>query len=113
MMWCVYVACVLCSVVSVCSTPHQPVRTPGGHTHSTPAVCAVTYIDHNVEGFVRNVKQVLFFHASVVLLFCCFLKTCFLRKRLDALVWGVAWYNYRVQVTRREQDPRPDRTQVT
>ena len=42
---------------------------------------------HNVEDcvFVPNVKQVLFFNASVVLLFCCFLKTCFLRKRLDSL----------------------------
>ena len=33
-----------------------------------------------------NVKQVLFLNGSVVLLFCCFLKTCFSRKRLDALV---------------------------
>ena len=39
----------------------------------------------NVESFVPNVKQVLFFNGSVVLLFCCFLKTCFPRKRLDAL----------------------------
>ena len=31
-----------------------------------------------------NVKQVLFLNGSVVLLFCCFLKTCFSRKRLDA-----------------------------
>ena len=40
----------------------------------------------NVESFVPNVKQVLFLNGSVVLLFCCFLKTCFSRKRLDALV---------------------------
>ena len=39
----------------------------------------------NVESFVPNVKQVLFLNGSVVLLFCCFLKTCFSRKRLDAL----------------------------
>ena len=49
-----------------------------------------------------NVKQVLFLNGSVVLLFCCFLKTCFSRKRLDALVtcqvvlvvggpWGPEW----------------------
>jgi hypothetical protein len=49
---------------------------------------------HNVEDcvFVPNVKQVLFFNASVVLLFCCFLKTCFLRKRLDSLVGGTITY---------------------
>ena len=40
----------------------------------------------NVESFVPNVKQVLFLNGSVVLLFCCFLKTCFSRKRLDALL---------------------------
>ena len=45
----------------------------------------------NVESFVPNVKQVLFLNGSVVLLFCCFLKTCFSRKRLDALVAAVLY----------------------